>query len=139
MTYVTQQDIELSWEYRNDGIVELTYNVTTDPSNPLKLVARTKVPDSPKGYYDTILHGEYVKMHFTEIVTLQTRTLESVNYNGFNSGAKTVYLENEMFDLGSLNEAGSQSRGGYAVRRRSEYRHGERARLGAAEHDAAFR
>ena len=103
MTYVTQQDIELSWEYRNDGIVELTYNVTTDPSNPLKLVARTKVPDSPKGYYDTILHGEYVKMHFTEIVTLQTRTLESVNYNGFNSGAKTVYLENEMFDLGSLN------------------------------------
>ncbi|MDE5897360.1 MAG: hypothetical protein K2H43_06075, partial [Clostridia bacterium] len=102
-TYLTEQNIELSWTYRNDDIIELTYLNTTVASNPVKLVARTKVPASKNGYYDTILHGEYVTMHFTEISTLQTETLASVQYNGLKSGAKTVYLENEMLDLSSLN------------------------------------
>lgn len=101
-TYLTEQHIELSWTYREDGIIELTTVNTTDPANPTKLIARTKVPDSAKGYYDTILHGEYVVMHFDEISTLSTRTLESVQFDGMVQNTKKVYLENEMLDLNTL-------------------------------------
>lgn len=96
--YLDAQDVEFTWTYLNNGIIELIFkNNTSD----IILTARTKVPDSSKGYYDTILHGEYVRMHFDEITTISTTTLTGVSFEGV-SGRK-VWLDNEMLDLSAFN------------------------------------
>lgn len=99
-TYLDEQEVEFTWTYLNNGIIELVFNNLTSQIN---LTARTKVPDSSKGYYDTILHGEYVKMHFTEITTVQTTTLTGVSYGGLKADARKVWLDNEMLDLSAFN------------------------------------
>ncbi|MDE7158971.1 MAG: hypothetical protein K2N74_05285, partial [Clostridiales bacterium] len=95
-SYASPQDIELSWNYREDGVIELTYRNFTSLTT---LTARTRVPDSSKGYYDTILHGEYVDYEFESVSTIMTRTLEDVFYHGAKESAKKAYLENEMLNL----------------------------------------
>lgn len=99
-TYLDEQEVEFTWTYLNNGIIELVFNNLT---SQISLTARTKVPDSSKGYYDTILHGEYVKMHFTEITTVQTTTLTGVSYGGLKADARKVWLDNEMLDLNAFN------------------------------------
>ena len=102
-SYYEKQNIELTWTYRNDGVIELIYNRIDSYGDSYKLYCYTKVPDSDKGYYDTILHGEYVDMNFTEVSVIQTETLESVVYKGFvNDSAKKVYVENEYLDFNTL-------------------------------------
>lgn len=99
-TYLDEQEVEFTWTYLNNGIIELVFNNLT---SQISLTARTKVPDSSKGYYDTILHGEYVRMHFTEMTTVQTTTLTGVSYGGLKADARKVWLDNEMLDLSSFN------------------------------------
>lgn len=99
-TYMDPQEMELTWTYLNNGIIELVFNNLT---SKVSLIARTKVPDSSLGYYDTILHGEYVDMKFTEMTTIQTTTLTGVVYDGIKSDARKVYLDNEMLDMSAFN------------------------------------
>ena len=88
--YSEEVEIELTWNYREDGVVEIIYNV-----EGAKLVAMVKVPEASMGYYDTILHGDYVNMHITSYERIETRTpsdfiVESVTLKN--------YYEGEMFD-----------------------------------------
>ena len=99
-TYLDKQDVEFTWTYLNNGIIELVFKNNTAKIN---LTARTKVPDSSKGYYDTILHGEYVRMTFSEITTISTSTLTGVSYEGVKSDARKIWLDNEMLDLSIFN------------------------------------
>ncbi len=99
-TYLDKQDVEFTWTYLSNGIIELVFKNNTSKIN---LTARTKVPDSSKGYYDTILHGEYVRMTFSEITTISTTTLTGVSYEGVKSDARKIWLDNEMLDLGVFN------------------------------------
>lgn len=92
-SYLDEQEVEFTWTYLNNGIIELVFKNNTANIN---LTARTKVPDSSKGYYDTILHGEYVRMKFTEITTIATTTLTGVSYEGVKSDARKIYLDNEI-------------------------------------------
>ncbi|MDE7296454.1 MAG: hypothetical protein K2N84_04235 [Clostridia bacterium] len=99
-TYATEQEVEFTWTYLNNGIIELVFKNNTAKIN---LTARTKVPDSSKGYYDTILHGEYVRMKFSEITTISSTTLTGVTYDGVKSDARKIWLDNEMLDLSVFN------------------------------------
>lgn len=92
--YNTRQNVEFTWTYREDGILELVYTNLTGSYN---LVCRTKVPDAE--YYDTLIHGDYVDMTFSKITRIDTLTLKDVQYVGLKSGAKTDYLENESLVL----------------------------------------
>lgn len=84
--YSEEVQIELTWNYREDGVVELIYNV-----EGAKLVAMVKVPDATMGYYDTILHGDYVDMHITSYERIETRTpsefyIDSVSLKNYYEG-----------------------------------------------------
>lgn len=93
--YDEEQEVEYTWTYRQDGVIELTFAILG--SNATTLVARTKVPDAE--YYDTILHGEYVTMSFDKITTIQTTTLTDIRYVG---ASDTVYLSNQMLNTADL-------------------------------------
>ena len=87
--YSAGTEIELSWNYRQDGVIELSYNV-----NGSKLIAYIKVPDSSVGYYDTMLHGDYVDMHITSYERIETRTPSEF----FITVNKDNYYEGQMFN-----------------------------------------
>ncbi len=105
--YADRQNIKLSWTYRDDGIIELTYVIFDEDSGSAtkQLVCRVKAPDNGSGYYDTVLHGEYVDMTFSRIETIQTKTLTGVVYKGLAEGQRDTYLENEILNYNSLNVA----------------------------------
>lgn len=107
--YVDTKNVKFSWSYydidqEGYGLITLTfYMLNKDGGITSSLVCTCKVPDSDNGYYDSILHGEFVNMTFSRIETVQTRTLTSITYNGLKAGAKTHYLENELLDFSTLN------------------------------------
>lgn len=97
--YQTADEYEYTWNYREDGVIELTYtNVSV--GNTLKIYI--KVPDSSVGYYDTIIHGDYNDMTITESVITTKRTPKAFRLNGVKSGANSVYAENQAFDATTL-------------------------------------
>lgn len=92
-------DIEMTWTYRDDGIVELTI------ANPLgggeylnKLIARLRVPDNEKGYYETIIHGDYMTYTITGASYITPLSLTSIEA----SIASKKYLANTMLDLNDV-------------------------------------
>lgn len=87
--YGENTQIELCWNYRQDGVIELSYNV-----NGSKLLSMIKVPSSSTGYYDTILHGDYVDMHITSYERIETRTPKEFNI----SVSKDNYYEGQAFN-----------------------------------------
>ena len=87
--YGENTQIELTWNYRQDGVIELSYNV-----NGSKLLCLIKVPASSTGYYDTILHGDYVDMHITSYERIETRTPKEFNI----SVSKDNYYEGQTFN-----------------------------------------
>lgn len=67
--------IEMTWTYRNDGIIELTI---ANPDLGTSLVARVRVPDNEQGYYDTIIHGDYMTYQIDGASYVTPRTLDSI-------------------------------------------------------------
>ncbi len=99
--YLTETQYEYTWNYREDGVIEITYTTFAGKvSTTLK--SYIKVPASSVGYYDTIIHGDYNDMTITESVITTKRTPKSFMYNGVKSGANTVYAENKAFDATTL-------------------------------------
>lgn len=87
--YVDVTNIELTWNYRQDGIVELIYTV-----NGTKLVCMVKVAEPTRGYFDTMLHGDYVDMHITSYERIETRTPTNFEIEV----AKDNYYEGQEFN-----------------------------------------
>ncbi len=98
--YTAGTDIEVSWYYRNDGVIEMRY-VLAYKTNPRELVTYIKVPDSSTGYYDTILHGDYSDMTVTESEVISTLTPEALTINGVEDAGK-LYLEGQMIDATTI-------------------------------------
>ncbi len=88
-------DITLTWNYRQDGIIEMTYNV-----NGSALTAMVKVPEATMGYYDTMLHGDYVDMFITSYERIETRTPSSF---AVKEVTPKNYYEGEAFDPSTIN------------------------------------
>lgn len=93
-SYTSLTEIELTWNYRQDGIIELIYVV-----NGSKLTCMVKVPDSSTGYYDTILHGDYVDMWIESYERIETLTPTdfSASVNGDN-----LYYAGQTFDPATI-------------------------------------
>ena len=86
--YTAGTQIELTWKYREDNVIELIYDV-----NGSRLIAYVKVPTPTTGYYDTMLHGDIVDMHITSYERIETRTP-----NGFKiEVSPDNYFEGETF------------------------------------------
>lgn len=107
--YVEVQNVKFSWAYHDIkeqegyGFIVLTYYMLNKEGGIVSsLVSTCKVPDSDNGYYDSILHGEFVNMTFSQIETIQTRTLIDITYNGLKDGAKAHYIENEYLDFSTI-------------------------------------
>ncbi len=94
--YASETDVVLTWTYRNDGVIEMTISAT---EGEYVYKGYVKVPDSPSGYYETILHGERTRYTFSKSSIVETRTAEDVRVD---SNEKTYYYENEMFDASAL-------------------------------------
>ena len=92
-SYSELTPIELTWNYREDGVIELIYNV-----NGSKLVAMVKVPVATRGYYDTILHGDYVDMYITSYERIETRTPSAFEVNVETANNANVYYEGQQFN-----------------------------------------
>ncbi len=99
--YGEAADVEYTWNYREDGVIELTYAYGTNYATVLK--AYIKVPASSVGYYDTILHGDYSDMTITESVITTKRTPKTFRYNGLKTNANKTYAENMQYDATTLN------------------------------------
>lgn len=80
--------VELTWTYRNDGIMELTI---ANPELSSSLVARFRVPDNEQGYYDTLIHGDYMSYTIESASYITPKTLTSISATA-NQDAK--YLAN---------------------------------------------
>ncbi|MDE6412056.1 MAG: hypothetical protein K2L02_05955 [Clostridia bacterium] len=89
-SYTSLTEIELTWNYRQDGIIELIYIV-----NGSKLTCMIKVPNATKGYYDTILHGDYVDMWIESYERIETLTPTN-----FTASVKSdnLYYEGQTFN-----------------------------------------
>ena len=102
LNYYTEQKVSFTWTYRSDGIIEMVYSILNDSGVATStLMSRTKVPDAE--YYDTLIHGDYVRMTFNKISLTQKETLTDVIYKGMKEGTREVYAENEMLALDSFN------------------------------------
>ena len=84
--------VELTWTYRYDGIMELTI---ANPELSSSLVARFRVPDNEQGYYDTLIHGDYMEYTIEGASYITPKTLTKIS-----ATAKTdaKYLANTKLD-----------------------------------------
>ncbi len=102
--FLTEQDVELTWRFveKTDGTT--TYNVVElgffDYTINRSYTVRVKVPT--RQFYDTVLHGEMIKMNITDITVIQMLNLEDIVSAKLKTGAKSTYLENEMFDYSTI-------------------------------------
>lgn len=100
--YPTAQDIEITWRYvagtdtTNPVVLFSVQNYTT----PRLFTACVTVED--RQAYDTVLHAEYMDFEFKTITVVQMFNLESISAASLKSGAKKAYVENEMFDLSTI-------------------------------------
>lgn len=92
--YNDEIGITLTWNYRQDGIIEMSYDV-----NGSVLKAMVKVPAASMGYYDTMLHGDYVDMKITSYERIETRTPTSFTIDNV---AEKSYYEGEAFDPSTI-------------------------------------
>ncbi len=100
--YTDMTDLEITWYYRTDGIIEITYNYDyNNTGNNRVLTSYIKVPEATRGYYQTILHGDYTDITISEIVTIETMTTEGFRYNGMDASG-TVYYEGQSFDASAI-------------------------------------
>ena len=94
------KEIRLTWTFRPDNIIELTYENITENKT---LTARIKVPDEyADTQFDTILHGDFVDMTFTSISSVEPQQLNSVRFNGLDDTATKYYAEGMAFNLDDL-------------------------------------
>lgn len=106
--YLDWMNYEYSWNYRDDGVIEITYKAwgtTQTIADATTLKAYIKVPDSTSGYYDTIIHGDYNDMTIEKTVTITKNTPQDNGfvYHELADDAKLVYAENTEFDASLLN------------------------------------
>ncbi len=94
--YAVETDVVLTWTYRNDGVIEMTISAS-DGEYVFK--GYVKVPDSPSGYYETILHGERTRYTFSKSSIIETRTVKGVQID---SNEKINYYQNEMIDASKV-------------------------------------
>lgn len=100
--YQDETPIELVWTYREDGIIELQYNYNyVSATNAVSLVAYVKVPDSTRGYYRTMLHGDYVDMTITGYEKIETLTPTDFQFNAEATGTVVLH-EGAMLDASAL-------------------------------------
>lgn len=88
--------IEMTWTYRNDGIIELTI---ANPDLGTSLVARVRVPDNEQGYYDTIIHGDYMTYQIDGASYVTPRTLDSI---AATADTSKEYLANTKLDFADV-------------------------------------
>lgn len=102
--YTSETAVEYSWTYRDDNVIELVTRYDYNSSYARELKAYIKVPDATRGFYDTILHGDFcdIKITASEIITLRTPTDNGFTYKGMKAGANTLYAENDTFDATTL-------------------------------------
>ena len=87
--YTSLVPIELTWKYREDGVIELVYS-----ADGVRLLSYIKVPASSTGYYDTMLHGDYVDMYIESYERIETRTPNAFKI----TVDEKDYFEGEMLD-----------------------------------------
>lgn len=88
--------IEMTWTYRRDGIIELTI---ANPDLGTSLVARVRVPDNEQGYYDTLIHGDYMTYTIDGASYITPRTLDSITATADTS---KEYLANTKLDYADV-------------------------------------
>lgn len=98
-TYSTEKYLTLTWYYRDDGVIEMTY-VAWSSASTATFKCYVKVPDSPNGYYETILHGEYTHMTFNEYSVIETSPISGLRFKQVDNDG--LYYENEMLDATAL-------------------------------------
>lgn len=88
--YVPEAQMELTWNYREDGVMQLIFN---NISVGKKVTFELKVPAAS---YDAVLYGEHVKMHITEVEI--EKNLSIKNFEVLHGANKLAYAENTMFN-----------------------------------------
>ncbi len=88
--YVPEAQMELTWNYREDGIMQLIFNNITAGK---KVTYELKVPAAS---YDAVLYGEHVKMHITEVEI--EKNLSIKNFEVLHGANKLAYAENTLFN-----------------------------------------
>ena len=91
--------VELTWYYRNDGIMELTYNFRYASGNPTVSHIYIKVPQAVRGYYEAVLHGDYADVKVSEIVITEQNTVKNFRVEGIET---TTYYEGQELDVASI-------------------------------------
>lgn len=86
-------EIEFTWNYREDNVVEIIYDVGGS-----RLICMIKVPDNYAGF-DTMLHGDYVDMWITSYERIETRTPTDFRIENV---AEKNYYEGEQFDVSTV-------------------------------------
>ncbi len=84
--------VELTWTYRYDGIIELTI---ANPELSSSLVARLRVPDNAQGYYDTLIHGDYMSYTIDGASYITPKTLTGISAT---ANKESKYLANTALD-----------------------------------------
>lgn len=101
--YATEAQVEITWNYREDGIVQFTINNITAGK---KVTFDMKVPAAT---YDAVLYGEQLKMHITEIEI--ERNLSIQNFEVLHTANKLAYAENTMFDETGIETKATYNKG----------------------------
>ncbi len=104
-SYSSYTPVKVTWTYRtyksgseNIGIIiiDSTYN------NSSSLRSYIKVPETARGYYETIIHGDYSSLLITKTSVVETETFTGMRVNGTKQNAVTTYLAGEAFDAGDV-------------------------------------
>ena len=93
--YETEAEVEFTWNYSSDCVATVEWYT---PGNGRRWTAKCLMPD--KQSYESVLHGEAVKMTIKSIAITQSLKLESIDTPAVKTGTKM--LENTYFDKTAL-------------------------------------
>lgn len=100
--YSSYVPVKVTWTYRTYtsqiGVIEIVsvYN------NSTQLRSLIKVPAATRGYYDTIIHGDYSSLIITKSVVVETETVTNVKVNGLQSGVSGKFAEGQKIDAAEV-------------------------------------
>ena len=99
----SETPVELSWYYRNDGIIELTYryNYTSSIADAITTSKiYIKVPEATRGYYETVLHGDYTDLTVSQVVITEENTTKAFRIEEVTGDG--IYYEGQRFNAETI-------------------------------------
>ncbi len=99
--YGSYTKIVVTWTYRTYnvsqtqqvGVIDIVRTVGS-----YTLTSRIKVPAATRGYYDTIIHGDYCSLLITNSTVVETETTTDMKVEGLKAGAQAKYLAGQTID-----------------------------------------